>query len=610
MPDEITPIEIPSSLAGIDWAALGEDERGTILDQTFSGIEAPTITELAEQVLTEVAELNADRTPENIERMTSLAAYLEVIDAESGRRAAAQAALDEAADGIMSRFAPEAETAEVVAEPEVEAVEVEPEVEAIEAEVVPEAAAASAIPAATGPTGAALAAAVADRAAQRSSSRVAPPAAVAAEVAAPAITAPTGRLAATASARTNLLDMAEGTEFGSLIDLAQVVVAKRNALQNRMGSVRDDRISLAHGTIDWAGTPKASPDAVENILPFSVISEQTTTIVASGGNCAIAAPRYQIEGFARIHTPVEDSIPVINADRGAIRFIPTPDFADVRSGIGVTTNAEDAAGYGSGSGEATPKPCVHVDCPAIKTVEVDAISQCIEFGNLTYERTSPEWVARRLADLAVNFGQVTETFYLDQIDDGSTAPSAYTFGYGAYRNTLTNLAESGHQYRKSQAMDVDATLDWLAPDFMLRQLQADLINDQAWGGNLGQFATRGEIEDHINELGINVVWYYDSATGEDMAFSDAFEDDAAGLSFPTSAVTYLYAPGTWIRLDAGTLDLGVVRDSVLNQTNDVQIFAERWIALAKVGALSLKLTISGLCANGAAPAGVTAVTCS
>lgn len=44
---------------------------------------------------------------------------------------------------------------------------------------------------------------------------------------------------------------------------------------------------------------------------------------------------------------------------------------------------------------------------------------------------------------------------------------------------------------------------------------------------------------------------------------------ALGLAQPT-----LVSGGTWIYLDGGVLDLGLVRDSQLNSGNDFQIFGE------------------------------------
>jgi len=38
----------------------------------------------------------------------------------------------------------------------------------------------------------------------------------------------------------------------------------------------------------------------------------------------------------------------------------------------------------------------------------------------------------------------------------------------------------------------------------------------------------------------------------------------------------LFPEGNWYFLDSGGLDLGIVRDSTLNSTNDYQYFYETW----------------------------------
>lgn len=63
----------------------------------------------------------------------------------------------------------------------------------------------------------------------------------------------------------------------------------------------------------------------------------------------------------------------------------------------------------------------------------------------------------------------------------------------------------------------------------------------------------------------------------------------------------LYPEGSWLFLDGGTLDLGFVRDSTLNSTNDYQVFAETFEAVALVGVESLALTMD-LCPSGAGSA--------
>jgi len=48
----------------------------------------------------------------------------------------------------------------------------------------------------------------------------------------------------------------------------------------------------------------------------------------------------------------------------------------------------------------------------------------------------------------------------------------------------------------------------------------------------------------------------------------------------------------------GSLDVGLVRDSVMNATNKLQTFSENWEALAQLGPYSYWIT-SSLCADGA-----------
>ena len=69
------------------------------------------------------------------------------------------------------------------------------------------------------------------------------------------------------------------------------------------------------------------------------------------------------------------------------------------------------------------------------------------------------------------------------------------------------------------------------------------------------------------------------------------------LGFPSTVVWYLFPEGSFLYLDAGTLELGIVRDSTLNSTNDYQIFGEAFENVAFLGFESLKVT-STVCATG------------
>lgn len=401
-----------------------------------------------------------------------------------------------------------------------------------------------------------------------------------------------------------------GASEGTVLDrtaLATAIAKKRHGMNNASAGSYE-RIVLATGQSDLPN--KVTGGAEENFSVFETVRKQwaesrkqETALVASGGNCAPLQPSYEFFRLAQPLNPVESALPTVEAPRGGIRFITPPDWRDAFDGVRVTTEAEDAAGY-IPDGYTEPKPCVHVTCPPVEECRVDAVSQCVTFGNLNY-RVFPEQVEAFLADLAVAFTQTKEVFYLDAIDGASTAVTA-TPAYGATRGTTQTILAAAANYRRRQHMPIDSVLTLMLPSWMVEFIKVDLVNDHMLGLN---FLTAGEAEVNawLASANLDVAWYYDSATGAGQAFSDV-QGAGAINPFPTSVVGYLFAPGTFVRLDGGTLDVGIVRDSILNGTNDLQIFSEQWVQVCQVGLESLRLEIT-LCPDGTGPEPVTPLLC-
>lgn len=391
---------------------------------------------------------------------------------------------------------------------------------------------------------------------------------------------------------------AEGADL-SVSELAEAITRKRHSLGNVPYGM-SERIVVGTSTLEFEDDRRVGTGAEENYKVFSALTrQQTEAIVASGGNCAPLNPSYEFFRLAEPMSPVEDALPVAAAPRGGIRFIVPPDFRDASAGVRVTTEAEDAAGYTTldPAGTTAPKPCVRVECPDIEECRVDAVSQCVTFGNLNY-RVFPEQVEAFLADIAVIFAETKEVFYLDGIDAGSTAVNS-TPPYGATRGLVFDWARASVAYRKRNHMPIDAPLDILVPDWVIPFVKADMVNDHSLGlGFLG--ASLADVQRELfSSLNLNVTFYYDSETGAAQAYDQA--QVAGALNpWPASVVSYMFSPGTFVRLDAGTLDLGLVRDSVLNGTNDLQLFMEQWIQVCKVGIESIRLE-STVCPSGGAP---------
>jgi hypothetical protein len=99
----------------------------------------------------------------------------------------------------------------------------------------------------------------------------------------------------------------------------------------------------------------------------------------------------------------------------------------------------------------------------------------------------------------------------------------------------------------------------------------------------------------LRQGGVEPTFYIDSAAGK----GQEFPAQTAGvlLPFPDTVTWYLFPEGSFLYLDGGVLELGLVRDSVLNQSNDFEIFGESFENVAFIGVESLAVD-STLCDSG------------
>lgn len=403
----------------------------------------------------------------------------------------------------------------------------------------------------------------------------------------------------------------EGREFASAKEFAAAVAD----LSTRMG-----RMTMHGRQFEYVGRAQSIPHVDESLRTlagddehnFNVLDRVTNsrdleqTLVASGALCPPDNPMYDFFRLAQPLNPVEQALPVVPAPRGGIRYISTPDFRAARAAIGTRTAAENA------DSETPAKPCARVTCPTVSEAFVTAVSECVLFDNLGY-RAFPELVENFMADVAVNFSAVKECLYLTDIDAGSTATTIAIPAYGAARAFFWHVRQAASAYRKRHNMRRDATLQVYAPSWLPDLLAIDMQNDHALGMNNLRQVSDAEINQIFANLNTSPVWFNDQANCNANAALDlqawrAAQGAGALNAFPTTAVWYIHAPGTFVRLDSGSLDVGLVRDSVLNGTNDLEIFMEQWVGTVKMGNEAIKVT-STLCPNGGAPAPATLVTC-
>jgi hypothetical protein len=152
------------------------------------------------------------------------------------------------------------------------------------------------------------------------------------------------------------------------------------------------------------------------------------------------------------------------------------------------------------------------------------------------------------------------------------------------------------------------------PRWVLDALRADLLLGAGFASGddaPGMFAAADAlITGWFTQRNFNISWHLDgrpattAGAGEvGMAnqFYAAWADNGAVPDFPAQVEALMWVEGEMIHLDGGTLDLGVVRDSTLNQNNRYKQFSETFEGVAHRGVESIRLVadlqISGMTAG-------------
>lgn len=378
--------------------------------------------------------------------------------------------------------------------------------------------------------------------------------------------------------------------------LAEAVVAARHTSVATPAGFAD---KVVVASADWSHLYPESRILNEVGRPDAIMAKIRETVgvealVASGGLCAPVTPYYELMNVAVAARPVRDAIASFNAVRGGLQFAAPPTIADV-TGVGIKTEAQDAAG-----GTFAVKSCQVVDCPAFDQVDLSMIYRCLQFGNLN-SRAFPEMVAQFNELTLAAHARLAEQALLDGISGSSTAVTTSAV-YGATSSIIYGLLRAASGMRSRLRMDPNVNLRVLAPEWLPDLIAADLVNSQF----IRFEYARQDIEALLQRYGVTVSWYLDTNTGGGQVIGA--QSAGALLDFPDTVVYYMFPEGSYLFLDGGSLDLGIVRDSTLNSTNDFQIFAETFENIAFVGPESFKVTAT-VCPTGTTAGTATAITC-
>lgn len=403
----------------------------------------------------------------------------------------------------------------------------------------------------------------------------------------------------------NAVGVGSEARFESSHDIAAAIVDKLDSLGGDWGGERT-KLSIAHAKKNIEA--KTSGDPFQNFETLQSVRKAQPALVASGTACAPLTPVYEFFRLAEEQNPVESALGVVQAPRGGFRYLAGA-FIDTNAGTTIDLSSQSRVYTGSTvQNTSGPKSCATATCPSPLDELVSALSQCVTFDNLEY-RAFPELVDKFLADVAVLFAERKEVFYLDYINSKSSTVTA-DYGYGAARNLVNDWSDAAIGYRKRARMSRNAPIQVMAPDWALDAIKKDMVNDNSLGMNY-LAVPDAMVEDALRTHGLAPVWYNDNPTGisPSQKFNGAQASSNAALNRPPkNVVAFIFAPGSFVRLDGGSLDVGLVRDSVLNGTNNLQLFMEEWLGAAFLANESIRLT-SAACPNGVAPSSVTAHVC-
>jgi len=432
---------------------------------------------------------------------------------------------------------------------------------------------------------------------------------------------PDGTMAVTASV--DIPGVSAGQSLPTMESLGEAFQAKAKAIPvTQYGSQGAPRhlVASVRNHFDHTIDERTNPAQVEELWRSMIDAPgKQDALVAGGGWCAPSQIQYD---FFNISAPPSGMIdlPTVGVSRGGIRYPVSPAIGDVffqnagsnpASGMGgfafAFSNATDPWLWTESDDQATVtgsvnKPTLRVPCPTFNETRLECYGISLTAGNLTddaYPESTQNFIRllRNAYAHAINARLIS---LMDTAAGGATTIGAITTDPAAPR--IFNAVElAAVDYRERYAMSSDAVLEVVMPRWVRSVIRSDLAYKTGIDSPEMYAVADAVIDSFFSARGVRVQWVNDYQTR-----SANFGQSSAATTWPTSANFLLYAAGTFLHGTGLQLDLGVIRDSVLNAENDfTALWAEECHLIAMVGHAARKYTVA-FQVNGASGGGTTA----
>lgn len=350
--------------------------------------------------------------------------------------------------------------------------------------------------------------------------------------------------------------------IAAAVDVPQFYVGQRldptslaDALHNKARMLSDSRgmqTVYPVATIERPFGEGYDLEGLDQATTWDRIAEMSApgALTAAGGWCApsqIVYDLFEVECEAELLY----NLPTFRVTRGGIRW---PVFEPHDEGFDpgfIWTEADDIAAT---SGTPT-KPCVRISCPTFTECRLDAVGLCITAGNLI-DRAYPEqvrWYINR-AMRAYERNNAIRKLNLVLADTASVFVPA---SFAAASSIVASLLLQATDYRQLHGLCYNTVLDVTAPSWVTDLVKADVARQE------GVFTGEGSLP---SDQAVN-AWF--RAAGLNLRYIDNWQEFThPATAWPGSVEFLITYPGSYVEFNQGRLDLGVIRDSVLNQTND------------------------------------------
>lgn len=341
----------------------------------------------------------------------------------------------------------------------------------------------------------------------------------------------------------------------------------------------------------------SNPAEIDQVLTAAT---DTGALVAAGGWCAPSEVSYDFFNIVCEDGLIDlPTVGVLN--RGGFRWPTSPSIADVFADADATWSWTEQQDIDAVDSDSDLKTCSRVPCPDFDEVRAACDGLCITAGNLT-DFAYPEMIANYLRLVMAARAHRTNQQIITNLVADSTAVTMGDTGEGAAASILNAVELQAVDYRERYRMCEDAIVEVVLPRWAQGAIRADLANRT--GVDSFMAVTNQQIAAWFDQRNIRVQFVADWQAG--FTGSPIGAPAAIPTAWPASVQFMLYAPGTFVRGQGLQLDLGVVRDSTLNERNDhTAAWMEDCYAVAMVGHTSRVVTtqISTVGVTGAAVLG-------